>query len=1204
MTSVELLLDISNDDMNNIINEYSQNESITQTDREIFYSDIFYKENDRWENKSSIIENFVLADEYVEYLTFLALNNKKTNSKIIEKTILKKKLEYQSVVTDFSSLSPITVRKNRNNFIVNRNSIAVPFQVKAFIDNKEYTISPNTNISIHKFKHRPIYSLDLKNKFRMEINKNLEGISIPRSTNLETDEGTITLISRIAKNMANVDITNKYNMILKDLPVYFLKCSNEYTGEYNKPLMSEFNEFLTFKLFNTNILNMYNSFDIDNKINVLERIMVEGDKALNGRGIIKSLINSKNEEDKYNKAVSVLIKQQSKLSRLEFICKKKFPNLFNKNSKEVIFNSRMKFSLEALPSKYKQALLAEYKLREAYEEKIITSKCGHKQAMKNLKFSETNFNPDTWEQYLKWMNKEPESGFHNCVSCSLPITCEHEYFLYSNYYSEYKKGAKTNDIRKVVSLTRNKFMINGGVKGFAYCKHCGEELSNSKDEENVVGYDDGVNMYSSKERERDQLEVFIYFIVVRNIFISSSNPLILSNVVNTIWKTINPIVSSLKKKKKFKKGDTLENAMDKHMELNITIMTIVSIMVLSLKYSFIGFKQTKKAIIVQRNNKSSVKDKFREAFDVFSNNYSSLIRQTNYIDKMDTLRELFIKVYGLIKDNLEESISISEDNISQFLDENVAEKFLKNNIPGKNTGNRDFTYSIPVVNYIQNINPNVKIGARQGPVKEKNAWMSYKESNYNIFSKFFNDKLYERYHDDRLNKEWDSMVLANRQIENTIKEINILQTLYPYGHIPYSYARYFKGNKWEDDMGLYACAKTGKKHIWGSYLFKNKDKIIEIAIKNVADNLPLIEKSSLHSIKCKECNMDTVELSDVEMGKKTTFESIVETKSDINSFYMVFKYRCLVNNEEVENFHNFIYTKNSEIKCSKCGILFKEIQNKSKEFYEKNTGVYKKYKEDLNSRKNNDIIKVKRETDDILSLDYKKMESVNIKESFIKEVKEKSLLDKMSYLNINNSSILSKTGETESISEDELEELETLESKNKNDIFLKLIDRIREICVVVGILAKSPVKHKYDKDSDFNNLINSISSDVYVKDINDYIINGNFINTCWEYRNINGVQESISFTKSSLYEILIKLKEKTPLVYEYIIQKLKLIDVLYTSFNYAEIKKTFNVNKIIEDDISFSGVENDGEIEDDSELFDSSDLSMNNFEDDDLDNDV
>lgn len=1207
MATVELLLDISSDEMNNIINDYTTNTSITRTDREIFYSDIFYKEGDRWEDKVSTIENFVLIDEYLEYLNYLSTKNTKSNSKIIEKSIMRKKLEFQSIITDFTSMTPITVRKNRNNFIINRKSISVPFPVKAYIDNKEFLLAPSTNITIDKFKIRPIFSLDKKNKFYKEINQNLKGINLPSNINLQTEEGTLSLISTIVKHIANADIANKYNETIKHMPVYSLKVSNEFKGDKNVSLMEEFNKFLTFKLFNTNILNMYNSFDIDNKINIIEKILVDGEKGSSNKIFIKNLINSKLEEDKYNKAVSALIKQQSKISRLEFLCKKKFPNLFNKNSKELLFNEKNRFSLDALPIKYNQALLTEYKLRESYEEKIITSKCGHKQAIQKLKISETNFNPSVWESNLKWVNKEVESGFHNCVSCSLPAMCNHEYFLYSNYYSEYKKGAKAEDIRKIINITTNKFMISGGAKGFAYCKFCGEELSNSKDEENVIGYDDGINMYNNKDRERDPLEIFIYFVVVRNIFIASSSPYLLSNIVNTIWKTINPIVATLKKKKKIKKGESFDSFMDKNMELNIVIMVIVSIMILSLKYNFIGFKsmrQNIKPIIVSRNEKDKVKLKFKEAFDVFSNNYTNLLKQTNYIDKVDTLKELFVKVYSLIKSNLEESISISEDNISQFINEGVAEEFLKiiSSFSKTSVEFRKNIYSIPVVNYIKNKYSDLKIGSRQGP-GNTNLWNLYKESSYNVFSKFFEENLYERYHDDRLNEEWDVMIFNNKKIENDIKEINILKTLYPYGHIPYSYERYFKGNKWGNDMGLYACIKTGKKHVWGSYLFKNKkNNLLDISIKDISSNLEIISESNIYAIKCKECKMNTEELKNPSMGEKTLFENVVEYESEINSFYIVFKYRCLIPGGEMGDFHNFV--GNKDIKCNKCNLYFKDIRNKNKDFYKNNIENYTKYKENINKIKNENIKRIKEENDNIFSLDYKKIEVKNINLSMIKEIKENTLLDKMNYLNINNNSILSITGETENVKEEDLFSRESDEKNNNlNDIFLKIVDRIREICVFVGILANNPTKHKYTKNIDFINLSSKISSNNEIIKINQYIIDKNFINTCWEYRNSKGVPEGITFAKSSLYEILLKVKDLSFIVYEYILEKLETIDILYTSFNYADIKKTFNINKIIEDDFSSSIDGEYTEIENDSELFDSSDLSMNNFEDDDLDND-
>ena len=67
MSSIELLLDISNNDMNDIIKEYTNDyeNKISKTDREIFYYDLF--QNSEYINS---VESFVIADEYIKYLNF------------------------------------------------------------------------------------------------------------------------------------------------------------------------------------------------------------------------------------------------------------------------------------------------------------------------------------------------------------------------------------------------------------------------------------------------------------------------------------------------------------------------------------------------------------------------------------------------------------------------------------------------------------------------------------------------------------------------------------------------------------------------------------------------------------------------------------------------------------------------------------------------------------------------------------------------------------------------------------------------------------------------------------------------------------------------------------------------------------------------------------------------------------------------------
>jgi hypothetical protein len=1229
MTSVELLLDISSNEMKDIVDDYLNNDDnkISKTDREIFYSDIFYKEGDKWHEKYPIIESFIVADEYIEYLNFIISKNEKTSSKINEKTIFKKILEFQSINTDFSSLSTVSVKKYKNQYIVNRNSISVPFPVKALIDKNEYLIPPNTNFIIKSFSKRPIYSLDNNNKFKREINENLNKFSYINNVNLNSENGGKKLISKIAKYISNISIENKIillNPVLIEENNRFnnkFTISQNYSGEYNKKLLNNLNSFLYSKLFSTNISNLYNCFDIDSKLHVLEKLYIKGENDLEVRNIISSLLKGREDENKYNKNILALLKQQSELSRLEFMCKKKFPNLFNKNSKELLFTERNRFSLDKIPKKYKSILLSEYNLRKSYEKKILESNCGHILSIEKLKTNASSVGSDMWKEVLQWLepNEDKESGFHNCVSCTLPALCSHDYFFYSNYGKK-EVNYDINKLSKIMKHTVNKFMATGGAKGFMYCKVCGQELANVMEEENVVGYDDSKNMYKqSDESENDSLQKLVYFIVSRNMSIgaASSANSVISNILTNITQTIRPIVESLKKKKKFKKKDSLETSMDKQMEMNIVIMVIVSIMILSIKFKFIGFKKNKsiKDFIVPKNEKDIIKFKFKEAFDVFSHNYINLIKETNYSNKMDIIKELFVKIYMLIKDNLSESISISEDNIKNFITVGVAEDYIQSYTPAIfDKHYLDYTLSIPVANAIVKKQVVIKGGRQQTDISS-NIWYKYKNISYESFKTFVDKKLYEVYHDSREVGEWKEWKNSNLEIiniENKLKEINKKQTLHPYGHIPYSYERYFKGDKWENDMGLYACSKTGRRHVWGSYLFSiEKEEDVEIIIKNTGNELKKISKGKLKSIRCKECKLTTEELINEENGKKNIFENIVELRSNINGFYIVFRYRCLKYNEGSgeESFHDFEKVDNkNDRKCKKCSVLFSQLLNKDVKFYNENSKIYKKYIDNLNVVKNKELQNTKKTSDNILSLDYKKINTQSLLGENIKEIMNISTIDKMNQLEITKFSILSKTGETENVMEKDIEEMEPGSNVNKNDVFLKILDRIREICVIVGIIYNNPIKHKYTKNIEFIDMLNNVirkDNDGSVESLyKKYILSKNFVKLCWEYRNDKGLDEGISFSKSCMYDIMINVKKTSEVLYEYIIKKITEIDILYTGFNYAEIKKIFNVSKIVEDDIENAGTDAVEEYTDDSDLFDSSDLSMNNFEDDDLDNDV
>lgn len=993
--------------------------TVTKTDREILYSHL-----------GEDAETFVYIDTYLDYLKEFNsrkdMLSRRTNSKVVA--------EYLPIIS--KNLHSIKVKKEaRNEFIVPKEGVTIQltFAPRIFYKNKVLLGPINTPLQADSFKLLPIY--DVTGKHSSVNNLKVESIDdLPA-------------------------IVKFYNGIQFQKPV------EEFTGysvNLEPPPNLDF-DFLTSKPSSLSPIALRYSFDIDNNLPLLENILNYGiDKNMD---ILTAMRSNALAAVKYNIGVSKLIKETAKISRLEQLCKVKFPNLFNKSSREYIFGN---FDLSAMPPDYRKALLREYAIKSQIEEKMLNNKCEHISAMVELRNKPTD---DSFKKVKQFISKD------KCSLCDLQVACPHEIEYYSLLVES--KDSIINKSDRIEQLITTKYADSKKSKMYAsFCKLCGMKVLD-------MAVSDDVNyssneMYSSEEMSEDKK--LVTQVAASNLmFTKPTSKNTAYKIVNSVWNSIAHVVSQLSSSKS--KGD-----IDK--KINIIVLTITSIISMSFNSDFIELQGVKSGAKINKNEmiiqKKSVSDSFRNALQVFTTKYAKFIRESSYSNKPELLRQLFVKAYKLIKDSVEIYARTTVDQTKSTVDDYLT------------------------------IFPKTEYGKKSKEQFENN-----------------------------LNGVQPNSL---NEMEKQLIENHTTKLLYPYSQIKYSYSRYYKQqSKWSKDMILYACPATGKRHSWGSYISKNgeyKIKSIKEPLRNVTE------------MRCSDCKLSTKELMSSKKDINKLVTEIVKEINNINSFYSVFRYRCLK-----QDFHSFI-----DDKCSVCKMHFSFIVNKDREFCMDHINELIKYN-DKNEYSKNESLEKHKEFNKLVGEMKIEIPTVKVDPENYSWVAPEN---KLKLKNIGN------TEGKEFIEYDSMDYPVTMQT----DVFTKLIDRLRQLLIYIGILVNKPRNHKYSKNNKFSE-VNGL------KKLYTSLVQERIVENAWKTKNDK-------YAKNKILSILNRLQE-WPEAFKFAMNAIIDSDTVFTKYDYAELKKTFNLAKVIED--SFKET-NEPETDDSFDLFDSSDLTNDDNEDD------
>jgi len=726
MTEINIILDTDF----NVDNEISKN------DKEIFYEQLsnnfnLYKYNS-YSNYNieynQIIEDFLYNDNYLEYTSNLININGDIKSLILKKILI----FYNPLIklNNFSDLNKLFNKSKKvKNIIVSRDNITLNYAInnKFIINNKDLLysiISANTSFlvnglyNLNKYNNNLPYNLNnfkydnilkfhfLSLLFKQDISiylknlnyKNQGEFNIEKSNNNDLIDLYKLYIYANDIYLNNIYyISNISNFLYKEYNIFdSIKKYNSadiklVNKDFNKNYITEFNKFLTYKINNSFNNHSYFAFDSNDLLELYEQILIYSIDNKEIKNKIKLLIDNKENNKIYKSNQKIVNEYNLKQIQLELLTKKKFPNLFNPNSKEVLFTNYKPFNFDNLPKKYREVIIIEYKKLQNYTEEYTKNKCKHKELIKNLAIVNNKY-PIITEINKLIKNINNNNEYYKCIICSYNLICPHIMEYYTLLFNKKEK----NEVNEFSIRQRilNKYMTDSKINMIYYCKICGEELGKSLDLEQNIEYKDKVKLNTTEytddtiELVKINLNHIIYtYITFTELNLNITKKYLINYIMNNVLFYINNVEKNLRKSKLYN-----EEMINDLLNFNIIIFIYANLIYIMSKYpniSFINLKnktgrREKSNIIIKKSpiiipkkiEISSTKDllslmknRFKEAYDlIISSNYI-LLTKLKYLNNLEQIKDLLVKSYGIIAKT--EQISILDKDKSNITNKDL-----------------------------------------------------------------------------------------------------------------------------------------------------------------------------------------------------------------------------------------------------------------------------------------------------------------------------------------------------------------------------------------------------------------------------------------------------------------------------------------------------------------------------------------------------
>lgn len=1034
MTEIDIILNTSFiQDSNNTFN---------LDDKIIFYEKINHESKFfNYKNQdinSYHLNGFINNDNWLDFLdsslsSYMDVNDNK--SQFNKKVNLKNLLNFCIPEISINHLQSLKSAKNKK-IIVSRDDIILPFPILTKVKElKRYIIvSANNEINVLKLSiNRNLTYNNVKNNLFKQVNDemsySLNNIVDKQNTLSSSYSNSVyTLLNHVLRN-SELRYKNMNLSILIELETNRQNRLNEFNKQnvILNDLSIEYNKFLKVHTNSNNIVDTYNCFWHENLQNLFEDIIVYGINDTNISNRISQLKLQEIEYKKYINSQNYLYKSLYEKSKLESICKKKFPNLFNPNTKECIFNKSIKFDISLLPKKISNLVKLEFEKDMKFIKSTLDNKCAHMTLYNKFKLEKNDeIKKELLKDLEKYISDQSNNSIITCKLCNFNLICPHELFFYNIYFS---KSSENQNADYAHNRMLNKFMSNVPVNMYYYCKICGEELGKSSDMEGVNFNNKNYNTYITNDD--DSLSSFVYRIVMSYMKITKLNiSLTKIDIINYIKETISPIITNIEKATRKNKNINNPNSV---ININIILFTLSSLISMSTIYPWIDIEykisdkknksksvkgEREVGIIIKKGSKEDIlKTRFVTAYTILSNSFYKLIHELGYDKNKETLKELLLKSYimisPIIKNKTDSLMYEKVDNITKelIMNSNIYKYYYNSHIIYNSklstnttksptlfylkTNNEDikkfeyernnnFKYNdvekiLDIKNFKDEINniysKSILTQFKIEELKKINNYYEYQLYSFLLFNYFIHKQLYtvSPYHYKTSTLKDDYIIFIEKsklvkEFEQTLKNKNLLYTLYPFSNKgKLSNARYYYYKNY--DLTTYICEKTGKHHNYKIYIYIDSEKKEHIFKSNEIDkNLDKIKKLKFINYKCTNCHK-----LKFSSGAKVTNNDLIKTineNNDIINFYNIYKYKC-----PEDKYHDFVLNKSDNIyKCKLCNIDFDKVKNKDKDFYKKYKNDYNLFMTENRSNSNKLLNRIKKEIKTNNHNDFKLLE--------------------------------------------------------------------------------------------------------------------------------------------------------------------------------------------------------------------------------------
>ena len=645
----------------------------------------------------------------------------------------------------------------------------------------------------------------------------------------------------------------------------------------------------------------------------------------------------KTQKDEVNNIINNnkhILQGMTKYYKLKAICKQKFPNLFNPNHKDYIFNEIDLFSLNKLNKKQTDEILLEYEKSENYLKSFILNDCGHVKVFNEFRSTKrSNVEQyETFDQIKDYIDYYPVSKgkqfideYMKCKICKFDVLCPHLY----DYYTKLKDVKTDKEEYQLKQYIIKTYSSNNQIDYIYTCKICSEELGKSADLEQFVSFVKNVKQNNSIDIDELKIHIIKLTHQIINGYIDFSNVVINQkvltfNIVDLTYSYIKTIKIKLEKSK----TSSSEEIMQKVFVYATIIIIACCINIMNQSNIKFKTKSGGKVNIQAIKLKKNTIDGFKIIMDMQKFNINKLNISSNDIKNLllqfykkisismspTEINESKIPILDLLKLSRVYNYVIHFNNVYPIITNKYSfedYKILLNKDITKTNGENIYNnLRIPTISLNKQTVNIDKISSKKEFMYLSGLHM-FKYLMHHIYKYTPYEGQYDKTYSDSILKDINEFNKFTKQLldyENILIEENNKRILLPYAKVSFSNNRFYTPNVrnmslfWDDD---------GIKH-----KFINNECII-----------------------CKQSYEAIYKLSDEACKKKNIIikDKLLE-QNQIKSFFRYFTFRC-----PIELFHTF-----ENNKCQYCSVTQDQLIGLDPQYYSK---FIKIYKDILNKKK-------------------------------------------------------------------------------------------------------------------------------------------------------------------------------------------------------------------------------------------------------------